>query len=111
MADFNVSVSPREAMRIIDNEIVNGSVTGEKIDEYVREHDGRFIAVLVYEKLYYRAGNRVTLTAVIDNLNGVTHIHAVGSGGGQGVFFRFDWGASDNFENCVSNALCEYIIE
>lgn len=110
MQDFNVSLSPREAMEIIDDAIVNGSFTGVKIDEYVRQPDGRIIAVLVYEKHYYRAGNRLTLTVVVDNLRGATHIHTAGGGGGQGMF-GFDWGASDSFEDCVSNALYRYIIE
>lgn len=110
MTDFNVSVSPCEAMEIIDNEIVNGSITGVKIDEYIRQPDGRFIAVIVYEKHYYRVGNRLTLTVVVDNLRGATHIHVVGSGGGQG-FLSFDWGASSNFEDTIFKTFREYIIE
>lgn len=110
MQDFNVSLSPHEAIQIIDKQIVNGSITGECIDEYVNEMgDGTMVAVVVYEKHYYRAGNRLTLTVVVDNLSGVTHIHTASGGGGEG-FFRFDWGASDSFENCVSDALYEYII-
>ncbi len=110
MTDFNVSISPREAMEIIDNEIVNGSITGVKIDEYVRQPDGRMIAVLVYEKHYYRVGNRLTLTVVVDNLRGATHIHTAGGGGGQG-FFGFDWGASGSFEDTVMDALYKYVIK
>lgn len=110
MQDFNVSISPREAMKIIDNEIVNGSITGEQIDEYINDMgNGTMVAVMVYEKHYYRASNRLTLTVVVDNLRGTTHIHTVGGGGGEG-FLRFDWGASDSFEDCVHNALYRYII-
>lgn len=110
MTDFNVSLSPREAMEIIDKEIVNGSITGVKVDEYIRQPDDRIIAVIVYEKHYYRAGNRLTLTVVVDNLRGATHIHAVGGGGGQG-FLSFDWGASGNFEDTIFKTLRKYIIE
>ncbi len=110
MQDFDVRISPQETMRIINKAIVNGSITGECIDEYVNDMgNGTMVAVMVFEKHYYRAGNRLTLTVVIENLSGVTHIHTAGGGGGQGLF-RFDWGASGSFENCVSNALSQYII-
>ena len=110
MTDFNVSVSPSEAAELINHYIVNGSITGVLIDEYVNDNnDGKTVIVQVYEKHYYRAGNRLTLTVVIDNIDDKTHIHVTGGGGGQG-FFRFDWGASESFENCAYNALNKYVI-
>ena len=48
--------------------------------------------VAVYEKHYYRAGNRLTLTVVLDDFTGRTRVHCIGGGGGEGLF-RFDWGA------------------
>lgn len=111
MTDFYVSISPDEAIDLIDKEVINGSITGEKIDEYVSDMgDGTKLTVSVYEKHYYRAGNRLTLTVVADNLRGRTHIHTASGGGGQG-FFRFDWGASGSFEDTVMNALYKYVIE
>jgi len=111
MIDFNVSISPKEAMKIINEEIINGSFTGERVDKYITEvGDGRMVGVLVYEKHYYRAGNRLTLTVVVDNLNSTTHIHAVGGGGGEGLL-SFDWGAADDFESCVKYALNRYKIK
>lgn len=110
MTDFNVSVSPKEAAELIARYIVNGSITGELIDEYINDNpNGKEVIVQVYEKHYYRAGNRLTLTVVIDNIDEHTHIHVTGGGGGQGLF-RFDWGASDSFEDCAYNALSSYVI-
>lgn len=111
MTDFFVNITPFEAMQVINNHIVGGSITGEKIDEYVvnNVNDGTVVAVMVFEKHFYRAGNRLTLTVVIDNLGGRTRVHSVGGGGGEG-FFRFDWGASESFENSARNALRNYII-
>lgn len=110
MTDFNVSVSPREAADLINRYIVNGSITGELIDEYINDNnDGKAVIVQVYEKHYYRAGNRLTLTVVIDNIDNMTHIHVIGGGGGQGLF-RFDWGASESFEDCAYNALRNHVI-
>ncbi len=111
MTDFYVSVSPDEAIDLIDKEIINGSITGEKIDEYVSDMgNGTKLTVSVYEKHYYRASNRLTLTVVADNLRGRTHIHVVGGGGGQGLL-RFDWGASGSFEDTVMDALYKYVIK
>lgn len=47
--------------------------------------------VAVYEKHYYRAGNRLTLTVVLDDFTGRTRVHCISGGGGEGLF-RFDWG-------------------
>lgn len=111
MTDFYVSVSPDEAIDLIDRAVVNGSITGQKIDEYVSDMgNGTKLTVSVYEKHYYRAGNRLTLTVVADNLRGTTHIHTVSGGGGQGLL-RFDWGASSSFEDAVTGALYQYIIK
>ena len=108
MVEFLVRVSPQEAVDLVDKEIVNGSITGEKVDEHVcTTENGREVRVVVYEKHYYRADNRLTLTLTVDNLGGYTRVHAVGGGGGKG-FFRFDWGASDSFANSVENALYQY---
>ncbi len=106
MLDFCVAINANEAGEIIKDTVVNGSITGTLTDEY--ENAG--VTVLVFDKHYYRAGNRLTLTVIIDTVNGRTHIHAVSGGGGQGLF-RFDWGASGSFENCIRDALCRYIIE
>ena len=110
MVEFLVRISPQEAVDLVDREIINGSITGEKVDEHIcTTDDGREVRVVVYEKHYYRADNRLTLTLTVDNFGGYTRVHAVGGGGGKG-FFKFDWGASDSFANSVENALYQYKI-
>ncbi len=111
MTNLYVSISPNEVAKLITDTIVNNSITGELIDEYVTDTDnGKTVIVQIYEKHYYRAGNRLTLTVVIDNLSGRTHIHAIGGGGGQGLF-RIDYGASESFEDCIYDAIYKYIIK
>lgn len=106
--DMRVSLHPKQAAEIVNNEIVNGSVTGELIDSYViNGGNDKLCVISVYDKHYYRAGNRLTLTVVIDNMEGVTKVHCISGGGGEG-FFRFDWGAAESFEYCVENALSKY---
>ena len=89
---------------------VTGSITGELIDRYEVPHPkGGTCVVLVYEKHYWRAGNRLTLTVVLDDFAGtdVTQVHCAGGGGGEGLF-RFDWGAAGSFEDAVHRALEAY---
>lgn len=110
MTDFWVSLTPHQTIQHI-KEIVENSITGELIDEHVVCVQGAMCITAVFEKHYYRAGNRVTLTTVVDNAgaSGKTRVHCVGSGGGEGLF-RFDWGASDSFEDSIRDALEDVIV-
>lgn len=104
-----VTCSIGQCAELIHSAIVDGSVTGELLDRHeVRSPDGLKCLVMVYEKHYWRAGNRLTLTVTIDNMSGRTRVHTVGGGGGEGLF-RFDWGASQSFEGVVQDALAPYL--
>ena len=107
---FYVSISPQEAEERIYQAVVGGSVTGEAIDRFQLSGNGGLTCLVsVFEKHYWRAGNRLTLTATVDNLQGRTRVHLVSGGGGEGLF-RFDWGASESFESSVLDALEPYRI-
>ncbi|MBD5104480.1 MAG: hypothetical protein HDT47_06420 [Ruminococcaceae bacterium] len=109
MNTFYVSIDVESAAIAINKEVVDGSITGELIDFYeVKEEKGSLV-VLVFEKHYWRAGNRLTLTVTIDDLCGKTRVHYVSGGGGEGLF-RFDWGAAESFEGVAEDALRNYII-
>ena len=89
---------------IIDHAVMD-SVTGTFLDRYEVSHPaGGRCVVLVYEKHYYRAGNRLTLTVTMVDFTGQTRGHCASGGGGEGLF-RFDWGASESFEGVVHDAL------
>ncbi len=108
--NFNVNLSLSEVAELLDKGIVNESITGERIDYHaVNIDDIHAMIVIVYEKHFYRAGNRLTLTVCINNVHDVTHVHCIGAGGGEGLF-RFDWGASDKFTNSPREILKNYII-
>ena len=103
-----VNLDLRSCGELIHSAIVDGSFTGTLIDHYeATGPNGLCCAVAVYEKHYYRAGNRLTLTATMDNLSGRTRVHCISGGGGEGLF-RFDWGASESFERVVEEALEPY---
>jgi len=104
---FFVSLDINSAVSVIENAVVGGSVTGECIDRYGQGAPGGGFVVLVYEKHYYRAGNRLTLTVTLDDLTGKTRVHCVGGGGGEGLF-RFDWGAAESFADVVQQALAQW---
>ena len=107
---ISVSCTIAECEDLICRAIVGGSITGERIDRYeVPGPEDRRCVVLVFEKHYWRVGNRLTLTAVLDDFSGVTRVHLVGGGGGDGLF-RFDWGAADSFAGAAANALRPYLL-
>ncbi len=108
--DFTVSVTPQEAMDAIETHVVEGNISGTLVDRYVRRSGEHEVHVIILEKFYMRSNNRASLTVTIDNFDGKTIVHAVASGGSEGVFFRFDWGAGNNFANSVEAALRPYLI-
>ena len=108
--EFIVNVSPTKAMESIETYVVEGSVSGTLVDRYARQVEEHEIHVLILEKYYMRSNNRASLTVTIDNFGGDTKVHAVASGGSEGVFFRFDWGAGNSFANSVEAALEPYIV-
>lgn len=105
---MRISLSIQEAAKLLDDAICGGSITGERIDHYAVTAPGVGVCVvLVYEKHYWRAGNRLTLTVTMDNFTGHTCVHSVSGGGGEGLL-RFDWGASASFADVVENTLGRY---
>ncbi|WP_318617858.1 DUF6054 family protein [Sporosarcina sp. YIM B06819] len=108
--EFTVSISPEAAMDVIQSYVVGRSISGTLVDRYVRQVGEHGLHVIVLEKYYMRSSNRASLTVTIDNFDGATKVHAVASGGSEGVFFRFDWGAGNNFANGVETALESYLM-
>ena len=106
-----VSLPVPECVKRIDEAIVDGSITGERLDRYALTEGGKHYCTAMYEKYYYRAGNRLTLTVTADDLTGKTRLHWISAGGGNNVFWRFDWGAAESFDGVVRAAMEPYFIE
>ncbi len=68
---------------------------------------GTELILMVFEKYYYRAGNRASLTVSIFCAAGRVTVDAIGSGGGQGPIFRMSWGAEEDFVEVLEQALLE----
>ena len=106
---FLVSIPAQQAMDVVCDAVLN-SVTGEMVDHYeIAPASGGKCIVSVFEKHFFRAGNRLTLTVVVDDFLGHSRVHTIGGGGGEGLF-RFDWGASQSFESAVERALQPYLM-
>lgn len=107
MINFKISITPKEAYDMLldldSAELV--------YDELKSPSEGKKIAILVFEKYYFRSENRAALTVTIDNFDGVTSVTAIATGSSQGLIFNFDWGAADNFVESIRKVFKEYIIE
>ncbi|WHY78349.1 DUF6054 family protein [Neobacillus sp. WH10] len=111
VSEIVVSITPKEASDKVEEEIVNGSISGTLIDRYHRSIGNIELIVLVLEKYYYRSGNRGSMTVTIDNFEGATKVHAAASGTAQGAIFRFDWGAGNSCINSVIDILEPYRVK
>lgn len=113
MVQVYLSCDVESAAHCVYEEIVSGSISGECIANYTLDGKGSKCTVMVFEKHFYRSGNRASLTVTVDSIagNGRTRMTAVGSGGGQGIFFSFDWGAAGSFEESARRAVAPYICQ
>ena len=108
--DFKVSISPREAAEVLEKHM-DEDVLGEILDAYELQTEQGEVVMRLFEKYYMRSSNRATLTFLASNLDGVTHVHLAAGGGGQGMIFRFDWGAGEDFVELAEDALRQYMLE
>lgn len=108
--EFNVTISPKSALEVLQESLIGGSISGAIVDVYERAMGEYQMIVCVLEKYYMRTSNRASLTVTFDNFGDYTRVHAAASGGGEGIFFRFDWGAGESFVNSMESALKEYIV-
>ena len=109
--DIKVSLSPKEAVDKIQAFLKHRYVV-DCLDNYMLQTEqGTEIVMRLFEKYYMRVGNRATLTVLANNIDGVTNVHLVAGGSSNGVLFRFDWGACDDFVELAQSALQEYRLE
>ncbi len=79
--------------------------------DYNIVHDGQIseeVHFLIIEKYFIRNSSRASLSVVLYQAEDFeTIIEAVGSGGGTGWLFKFDWGAKESFEQKIIKILQE----
>lgn len=98
--------SAAQIASMLMNEIPNSGMSCELVDSVRRTVGGSSLYVMVFEKYYWRASNRASLTVVISGADDDTvFVDAIGSGGGQGPIFKMSWSAEDDFVGTVAHIL------
>ena len=77
----------------------------ELVEQTERTGGGARFAFLVFEKFFFRASNRLSLSALLIEQGGLIDATLVGAGGGQGPLLRFDWGSEENFAGVGAEVL------
>lgn len=105
--NFKVDMTIDEAVNYLVREVPYEMIymkelnPGGKLNSYI----------FIFEKYFLRMGNRAALTVMIHNFNGVTEIDSVAAGSSQSIFFRFDWGAGDEFASYIKKMFSQFILE
>ena len=93
MAKFEAPLSGSfdEILRLIENGILNGSVSAT-LEDQSDFYDGYArCSVRVFERYSYLGGNRVSLSVTLfQGAEGRVRISAIASGGSQAVFFKLN---------------------
>lgn len=104
-ARFKSNVSVFQTCATIKNEVNNLGFTVELVGESKMVSDDFHVFMFVYEKFYYRASNRASLSILVGGNANESKVECVSSGAGQGLLFRFSWGADKNFVNGLRRIL------
>lgn len=94
-----------EIVHFIIEEMSRSGMTVELIDSVTRQVNDATIYIMVFEKYYMRSSNRASLTVVVTSRNNDILVDAIGAGGGQGVVFKWSWGAEESFVSSIENIL------
>ncbi|MGI6192699.1 MAG: DUF6054 family protein [Christensenellales bacterium] len=100
--------SPDAIAELLAHEIQSSGLSCQLVDSIYRSAGPTGIYVMVFEKYYWRANNRASLTVVVSGEGDTVYVDAIGSGGGQGPIFKFSWGAEEDFVGTVGEILSRY---
>lgn len=97
-----------DLLNILDEEILNGSMSASFEDgsDYIC-NDTRG-AVRVYERYSMMGGNRVSLSITLIGNGNNLFISAITSGGSQAVFFKINTVGEETFIDCVRQIVENY---
>ncbi|HCX64717.1 MAG TPA: hypothetical protein DHN33_05860 [Eubacteriaceae bacterium] len=98
---------PDEISNYLSSEILSKGASMELVDTANYRFDDAEIFVMVFEKYYFRNSSRASLTVSVAGTPGEVQVDAISSGAGQGILFRFSWGAEEKFVGLVESILRE----
>lgn len=105
VGDFDIVV------KIIEEDIINSGISMNLVDESNYRLGETSIAVRIYDKYYARNANRASLSITMAGFENKVFISAIGSGGGQGIFFNFSLGAEDDMVAIVQKSVEKNIFD
>ena len=94
-----------KVLRHLQDDISNSGISMNLVDESNYNYGDTKIAVRVYDKYFFRNGNRASLSLTIVGHESDIFISAIGAGGGQGVIFNFSLGAEDDMVSVVRESI------
>ncbi|RIW37414.1 hypothetical protein D3H55_05100 [Bacillus salacetis] len=110
--ELTVGIGPAESVSLIlgDAEMKESLVFQ---DYKVANGDGKeeqAIAILVFEKYFFRNNSSASLTVTVSNFEGETTIKCISTGNGAGIF-NIGWGAGKSFMKPIRKTLESHILE
>ncbi|HZK24125.1 MAG TPA: DUF6054 family protein [Oscillospiraceae bacterium] len=70
----------------------------QKVSEDVFSDTEQYVAVLIYEQYFWRVGNQIALTVIINRLeSGRCCLKTISCGSSKGMVFKLDLGAASAF--------------
>jgi len=70
------------------------------------------LTCLLLKKFFFRNSSKTSLTILVTEIDEYqTLIHAICSGGGQGLILKIDWGARHSYENEIRMLLSNHDIK
>lgn len=100
--------SAEQIAALLSKEVLSSGMSCELVDRIHRTVGDSEFYVMVFEKYYWRASNRASLTVAISGAGESVYVDAIGSGGGQGPIFKMSWGAEESFVDTVRKILAPY---
>lgn len=89
----------------LHNEIMNGGLSMQLVDESNYAVQDTKVKIRVYDKYFYRNNSRASLNVTLVENGNKIFVSAIGSGGGQGIFLNFSLGAETEMVDIVRNCI------
>lgn len=89
-----------EIAGILQNELPECGISCELVSCVERSRKDFKAVMLVFEKYFYRTGNRDSISVLASGDDGRVTVDALGSGGGASAFFNYDLGISKKRSSC-----------
>ncbi|PKK99672.1 MAG: hypothetical protein CVV57_01060 [Tenericutes bacterium HGW-Tenericutes-2] len=105
MTTFKGQGDITEIVKYLKSGIESSGMTNELVHSITRGTEDYKVYLLIFEKWYYRTSSRASLTVMLTQNEDQITVDAISAGGGQGLVFRFSWGAEENFVGVVRDLL------